>query len=216
MNFMLFLIKFIMFKQRIKFKKFELHNYAADSDTLCHSLYTQRIVCTSLAADFDCAHDRSVCGAFTCSVLFAGRRQKNNMALNGAFRDSHNKNARPHDWHDNFKITPISPLVSVTQVGPKLFISSHCIKTNDNSEIWRKYSKLQCCQSRILQNPWLQTYHFEAEVSHPTTNLYHIFVYSRRQIIRVTPVLGLAMCSLACICIQLKQHIVNWKINTFN
>jgi len=28
-NFMLFLIKFIKFKQRIKFKKFELHNYAA-------------------------------------------------------------------------------------------------------------------------------------------------------------------------------------------
>jgi len=28
MNFMLFLIKFIKFKQRIKFKKFELHNYA--------------------------------------------------------------------------------------------------------------------------------------------------------------------------------------------
>jgi len=27
MNFMLFLIKFIEFKQRIKFKKFELHNY---------------------------------------------------------------------------------------------------------------------------------------------------------------------------------------------
>ena len=27
MNFMLFLIKFIKFKQRIKFKKFELHNY---------------------------------------------------------------------------------------------------------------------------------------------------------------------------------------------
>ena len=29
MNFLLFLIKFIKFKQRIKFKKFELHNYAA-------------------------------------------------------------------------------------------------------------------------------------------------------------------------------------------
>jgi len=29
MNFMLFLIKFIKFKQRIKFKKFELHNYGA-------------------------------------------------------------------------------------------------------------------------------------------------------------------------------------------
>ena len=27
MNFVLFLIKFIQFKQRIKFKKFELHNY---------------------------------------------------------------------------------------------------------------------------------------------------------------------------------------------
>ena len=27
MNFSLFLIKFIKFKQRIKFKKFELHNY---------------------------------------------------------------------------------------------------------------------------------------------------------------------------------------------
>jgi len=30
MNFMLFLIKFIKFKQRIKFKKFELHNYVVD------------------------------------------------------------------------------------------------------------------------------------------------------------------------------------------
>jgi len=30
MNFMLFLIKFIKFKQRIKFKKFELHNYAVN------------------------------------------------------------------------------------------------------------------------------------------------------------------------------------------
>jgi len=29
MNFMLFLIKFIKFKQRLKFKKFELHDYAA-------------------------------------------------------------------------------------------------------------------------------------------------------------------------------------------
>ena len=29
-NFMLFLIKFIKFKQRIKFKKFELHNYVVD------------------------------------------------------------------------------------------------------------------------------------------------------------------------------------------
>jgi len=29
MKFMLFLIKFIKFKQRIKFQKFELHNYAA-------------------------------------------------------------------------------------------------------------------------------------------------------------------------------------------
>jgi len=28
MNLMLFLVKFIKFKQRIKFKKFELHNYA--------------------------------------------------------------------------------------------------------------------------------------------------------------------------------------------
>jgi len=28
-NFMLFLIKFIKFRQRIKFKKFELHKYAA-------------------------------------------------------------------------------------------------------------------------------------------------------------------------------------------
>jgi len=28
MNFMLFLIKFVNFKQRIKYKKFELHNYA--------------------------------------------------------------------------------------------------------------------------------------------------------------------------------------------
>ena len=27
MNFMLFLMKFIKFKQRIKFKKFQLHNY---------------------------------------------------------------------------------------------------------------------------------------------------------------------------------------------
>jgi len=27
MNFMLFLIKFIKFKHRMKFKKFELHNY---------------------------------------------------------------------------------------------------------------------------------------------------------------------------------------------
>jgi len=27
MNFLLFLIKFIKFKQKIKFKKFELHNY---------------------------------------------------------------------------------------------------------------------------------------------------------------------------------------------
>jgi len=27
MNFMLFLIKFIKFRQRLKFKKFELHNY---------------------------------------------------------------------------------------------------------------------------------------------------------------------------------------------
>ena len=60
-------------------------HYAADSDTLCRSSYTQRIVCTSLAADFDGAHDRSVSDAFTCNVLFAGRRQKNNMALNGAF-----------------------------------------------------------------------------------------------------------------------------------
>jgi len=33
MNFMLFLIKFIEFKQRIKFKKFELHNYA-----WCHTV----------------------------------------------------------------------------------------------------------------------------------------------------------------------------------
>jgi len=30
MNFVLFLIKFIKFKQRIKFKKFELHNYVVD------------------------------------------------------------------------------------------------------------------------------------------------------------------------------------------
>ena len=30
MNFMLFLIKFIKFKQRMKFKKFELHNYVVD------------------------------------------------------------------------------------------------------------------------------------------------------------------------------------------
>ena len=34
MNFVLFLIKFIKFKQRIKFKKFELHNYAADHTQL--------------------------------------------------------------------------------------------------------------------------------------------------------------------------------------
>jgi len=31
MNFMLFLIKFIKFKQRIKFKKFELHNYGSSN-----------------------------------------------------------------------------------------------------------------------------------------------------------------------------------------
>jgi len=38
MNFMLFLIKFIKFKQRIKFKKFELHNYGAQLvlDTCIH------------------------------------------------------------------------------------------------------------------------------------------------------------------------------------
>jgi len=33
MNFMLFLIKFIKFKQRIKFKKFELHNYGLQCRT---------------------------------------------------------------------------------------------------------------------------------------------------------------------------------------
>jgi len=44
MNFMLFIIKFIKFKQRIKFKKFELHNYGklqreqSHWDTTCSQL----------------------------------------------------------------------------------------------------------------------------------------------------------------------------------
>ena len=44
MNFMLFLIKFIKFKQRIKFKKFEFHNYGFEITKMPIAVYENKIV----------------------------------------------------------------------------------------------------------------------------------------------------------------------------